>query len=282
MLFTILNQGLIYGLLALGVYITYKILDFPDLTVDGSLTLGATTACMLIVHGVNPILACLVAMIAGSLAGAVTGCLHVFGKISNLLSSIITMTMLYSINLKIMDSKANVSIAGKDNIYNMLDLLSPNLQKLIIILIVIIAIKLLLNVIMNSKFGLLFRSVGTNPALVTSMGASVGAFKIIGLAISNSLVALAGALIMQLQLYADIGMAQGPIVLGLTCTILGLSISSKLKFLEPSWAVIIGSIIYQAIIVVALFLGLPPIYLKFTMAVLLILLLVLGRRNHND
>lgn len=272
MVVTILQQGLIFGLVALGVYIAYTILDFPDITVDGTYLLGGAVAGMMLLSGINPLLACLAAFAVGCLAGTLTGCLHVFAKIDKIIAGIISMTALYSINMVIMGP--NISLFGKTTIFSGIN--SP-LGKLIIIGIIAIIIKLLLDFFMNSKMGLYLRCTGKNPELATSLGSNVGAYKIIGLALSNGLVGLAGSIMVQLQNYADSGMSQGVLVLGLTCVLLGLAF----KFRDHSLGVMLGAIIFQAIIGGILYIGLPTVYLKLVMAILLVVILLIRRQRVN-
>jgi len=278
-LISILQQGLIYGIIALGVYISYRVLDFPDLTVDGSYALGASVAAVSIISGVDPWLACLLALLSGCVAGVVTGALHVFGRITNLLCGIITMTALYSVNLVVM-GRPNISLAGKPNIFRsgFFGLLSSGTTiKLTFIILLVVAIKLILDWFFGTKMGMLIRAVGSNPQLVTSTGGNIGAYKIIGLSISNSLVSLAGAVMCQSQNYSDVGMSSGIIIMGLTAVILGITISKSLKFITGSTASIVGAVIYQAVIGTALYLGMPTTYLRLIMAVLLVVILVTSR-----
>jgi putative ABC transport system permease protein len=272
---SILQQGLIFGIIALGVYISYKILDFPDLTVDGSYALGASVAAISILSGVDPRIACLLALLSGLMAGIITGLLHVYGKITNLLCGIITMTALYSVNLVIM-GRPNISLAGQPNIFRGGFFGSAANMRLLLIVIIVVMIKLILDWFFRTKKGMLIRAVGSNPQLVTSIGGNVGTYKILGLSISNGLVAFAGSLMAQLQNFADVGMSVGVIVLGLTSVILGITISKGLKFISGSTAAIFGAVIYQAVIGTALFLGMPTAYLRLTMAALLVTILLLG------
>ncbi|MCL2628711.1 MAG: ABC transporter permease [Oscillospiraceae bacterium] len=278
---SILQQGLIYGIIALGVYISYKILDFPDLTVDGSFTLGASVAAISIISGVDPWVACVLALTCGLLAGIITGLLHVYGKITNLLCGIITMTALYSVNLVIME-RPNISLAGQPNIFRSGFFGSDAITRLILIAIIVLIIKLILDWFFRTKKGMLIRAVGSNPQLVTSIGGNVGTYKIIGLSISNGLVAFAGSLMAQLQNFADVGMSSGVIILGLISVILGITISKGLKFISGSTASIVGAVIYQAVIGTALYLGMPTAFLRLTMATLLVTILLIGRIKRED
>lgn len=264
----IFEQGLIYTPIVLGVYITYSILDFPDLSVDGTFPLGAAVAAVLIVHGVDPLLACLAAMVAGAAAGIITGVLHVYLHITNLLSGILVMIALYSINLRVM-GKANTPLLGVETMF------SSWIPPIVIALIVVIIVKLLLDLYMRTYAGLSLRAVGANPQLVSSLGLNTGTIKIIGLSMANSLTALSGALMCQYQRFADIGMGSGTIVIGLAAVILGSTLFSRFKWIEGSLAVIFGSILYKASIAVALRLGLPASDMKLITALLFIVVIVL-------
>jgi len=280
MFYSILQLGLVYALLSLGIYITYVILNFADLGVDGSITLGGALSAVLIIKNINPYVATCCAIIAGMLAGIITGILHVRFKINEMLAGIITSTGLYSCNLIILNHKPNLSLVSHETIFSLLNKFMPN--KLVIVLInlfIIICVKVLLNIIFNSKLGLFMRCIGSNPELVAAMGGNVGLLKIIGLAISNSLVALCGSVIIQQQNYIDISMSIGALVLGLTMVIIGLAINKFIKILEPSVCIILGAICYEIIIGTALMLGLPTVYLKLTTAVLLSLVLILITRG---
>ena len=219
-----LTQGFIYALLSFGVYITYKILDFPDLTVDGSFPLGAAVTAVLLVKGVNPYLALLISFLVGALAGFVTGFIHVRLKVRDLLSGIITMTALFSINLQIAGS--NLSIAReKDTIFtspatmSVFGSMSLILRKLIVSAILMIVCKVLLDLYFKTKNGFLLRAVGDNSVLVTSLSKDKGTIKIIGLVISNALVALSGAVACQEQRSFSATMGTGQIVFGLAAVI---------------------------------------------------------------
>ena len=224
-----LTQGFIYALLSFGVYITYKILDFPDLTVDGSFPLGAAVTAVLLVKGVNPYLALLISFLVGALAGFVTGFIHVRLKVRDLLSGIITMTALFSINLQIAGS--NLSIAReKDTIFtspatmSVFGSMSLILRKLIVSAILMIVCKVLLDLYFKTKNGFLLRAVGDNSVLVTSLSKDKGTIKIIGLVISNALVALSGAVACQEQRSFSATMGTGQIVFGLAAVIIGTTL----------------------------------------------------------
>ena len=273
---SVLEQGMIYAIMALGIYITYTILDFPDLTVDGSFPLGAAISAVLITKGVNPILTLLISFLAGVAAGTLTGLIHVKLKVRDLLSGIIMMTALYTVNLRIA-GRANVPI------YNMTTLFDNALVKKIFTgslapfaNTITLIMKFLLDWYMSTKSGYLLRAVGDNETIVTSMGVDKGVIKIIGLAIANGLVTLSGCIFAQQQRYFDISMGTGTMVIGLASVIIGISLLKKVSFIRVTTSVIIGSIIYKACVAIAIKLGMPSSDLKMITAVLFLVILVLG------
>ena len=221
---TILEQGLIYGILALGLLITYRILDFPDLTVDSSFPLGAAVSAILTVNGVNPGLTLLAAIAAGAGAGLITGLIHVKCKVRDLLSGIITMTALYSVNLRIA-GKANVPLFAYDTLFKndftkaLPEWIAPYATLILILLIALVS-KLLLDLFLKTKAGYLLRAAGDNAAVVTTLARDQGGVKIIGLMIANALVSLAGAVLCQQQRFFDISMGTGTMVIGLASVII--------------------------------------------------------------
>ena len=268
---SVLEQGMIYAIMALGIYITYTILDFPDLTVDGSFPLGAALSAVLITKGVNPILTLLVTFAAGAFAGMLTGIIHVKLKVRDLLSGIIMMTALYTVNLR---------IAGRANlpIYNMTTLFDfvrnvfkgglAQFSNVIIILVITLVMKFLLDWYMSTKSGYLLRAVGDNETIVTSMGVDKGITKIIGLAIANGLCSLSGCIFAQQQRYFDVSMGTGTMVIGLASVIIGISLLKKATFLRVTSSVVIGAIVYKACVAIAIKLGMPSSDLKLITAVL--------------
>lgn len=254
----ILEQGMIYAIMALGVYITYRILDFPDLTVDGSFPLGAAITVMFMTSSnMSPYIIMLFAGLAGALAGLVTGIIHVKFKVRDLLSGIITMTGLYSINLHIA-GKANVPIFGMDTIFSnkLVHTLFPEslarYKVLMIVCIVTILAKILMDLYLQTRSGYLLRAVGNNPAVVTSLAKDSGLVKIIGLSIANGLVALAGSVMAQQQGFFELTMGTGAVVIGLATVIIGTNLFKKVSFVRPTTAVIMGSIIYKLCISLAM------------------------------
>lgn len=276
-----LTQGFIYAMLSFGIYITYKILDFPDLSVDGSFPLGAAVTAVLLVKGINPYLTLLAAVAVGAAAGFVTGFIHVRLKVRDLLAGIITMTALFSVNLQIAGS--NLSVARTtDTVFTaaptmaLFGSLSLIWRKLIVSLIIMLICKILLDLYFKTKNGFLLRAVGDNSALVTTLAKDMGRIKIIGLVISNALVALSGAVVCHEQRSFSAMMGTGQMVFGLAAVIIGTTLFRKMSFVKGTTAVIAGSVIYKACIQIAISLGLPANLLKLITAVLFLVILVLG------
>lgn len=279
-LITILEQGLIYGILGLGVYITYKILDFPDLTADGSFPLGAAVTAALIGRGVNPYLTLPAAFFAGALAGACTGLIHVKGKVRDLLSGIIMMTALWTINLRIAGT-SNVPLFSRETIFKNSFLektvpenIAPYITILVIIVLTVIT-KLILDFYMSSKSGFLLRAVGDNEKLVTSLAKDQGNIKILGLAIANGLIALFGCIFCQEERVFEISMGTGAIVIGLASVIIGTGFFRNLRFMKATTAVLIGSVFYKACTAVAMR-NFEPMDMKLVTAVLFLIVLLIS------
>lgn len=270
-LLTVLEQGLIFGILALGVYLTYKVLDFADLSVEGTFPLGAAITAFFLTQDVTPLLAVLISFLGGMLAGAVTGILHVKLKITNLLSGILVMSGLYSINLRIM-GKANIPLFNEERIF------SGVIPVLLTIVIIVICVKIIVDLFLKTKFGFMIKATGDNPQLVTTLGVNLGWVKIVCLMVSNGLVALAGSLSAQYQGFADVGMGTGTIVIGLAAVIFGEAIFKKARWILPTTMAIIGAILYQGCTAIALQLGFPATDLKLLSA--LIVTLALALNNH--
>ena len=276
-----LTQGFIYALLSFGVYITYKILDFPDLTVDGSFPLGAAVTAVLLVKGRKSVSRSFNIFSCRSSRRVCHGIYPRPLKVRDLLSGIITMTALFSINLQIAGS--NLSIAReKDTIFtspatmSVFGSMSLILRKLIVSAILMIVCKVLLDLYFKTKNGFLLRAVGDNSVLVTSLSKDKGTIKIIGLVISNALVALSGAVACQEQRSFSATMGTGQIVFGLAAVIIGTTLFRRVSFIKGTTAVIFGSVIYKACIQIAISLGLPANLLKLITAVLFLAILVLG------
>lgn len=277
---TILEQGLIYAILALGVYITYKILDFPDLTVDGSFPLGAAVTAALITRGMDPYLTLPVSFLAGVLAGVCTGLIHVKCKVRDLLSGIIMMTALWTVNLYIAGT-ANVPLFSQDSIFKndfLIGIVPKSMKSyvtLMVVLILVVVCKIILDLYMNTKSGYLLRAVGDNETVVTALAKDQGNVKILGLAIANGLVSLAGCVFAQEERVFEISMGTGAIVIGLASVIIGTSIFKKISFVKTTTAVIIGSIIYKACVAVAIR-NFEPQAMKLITAVLFLIILVIS------
>lgn len=276
-----LTQGFVYALLSYGIYITYKILDFPDLTVDGSFPLGAAVTTVALVNGINPYLTLLIAMVFGALAGLVTGIIHVKLNIRDLLAGIITMTGLFSINLQIAGSNLAVE-RSIDTIFNapltksIFGSLSLMHTKFFVSLILVIFVKLILDAYLKTQSGLLLRAVGDNSTLVTTLAKDKGQMKILGLVIANSLVALCGAVVAHEQRAFSSTMGTGQMVFGLATVIIGTTLFSRFNTVKGTTMVLFGSVFYKICIQIAITLGLPANLLKLVTAVLFLVVLVLG------
>lgn len=277
-LISILEQGLIYGIMALGIYISYKILDFPDLSVDGTFPLGAAVTAALMLKGVNPWLCLPVSAAAGAAAGAVTGVLHVKLKIKDLLAGILTMTALYSINYRIAGAP-NQFLMGKVTIFSLPDSLPAfvsTYKYIIVIFVISVVIKLALDMYLSTKSGFLLRSVGDNEGLVVTLAQNPGTIKIIGLAISNALVALSGSIACQRSMQFDITSGTGTMVMGLAAVIIGTTIFKKIKFMRLTTGVLLGMIIYKACITAAISSGLASSDTNLIITVLFVATLLIN------
>jgi putative tryptophan/tyrosine transport system permease protein len=274
----IFEEGMIYAILALGVFITYRILDFPDLTVDSSFPLGAAVSAILTVGGMNPVLTLFVATLSGALAGLVTGLIHVKLGVRDLISGIITMTGLYSVNLRIA-GKANLPFFNRDTLFDNAfvksfpSILQPY-DKIIVVLLVLLAVKLLLDWFMKTKAGYLLRAVGDNESVVANLAKNSGFVKVEGLAVANALAALAGAVMAQKNRVFEISMGTGALVFGLAAVIIGVNLFKHVSFVKGTTAAITGSILYKASVAAALSMGLVPQDLKLVTAALFLLILV--------
>ncbi|MCI8950760.1 MAG: ABC transporter permease [Lachnospiraceae bacterium] len=253
----ILEEGLVYAIMALGVYITYKILDFPDLSVDSTFPMGAAITAVAIISGMPPVLTLPLAFLAGALAGCATGLIHVKLQVRDLLSGIIVMTGLYSINLRIA-GKANLHIFNQETIFDndflnrfLPDILRPY-QVLLVLIAIILFCKVLLDLYLKTRSGFLLRAVGDNETLVTSLAKDKGRVKILGLAIANGFAALAGCVYCQQKGFFEISMGTGTIVIGLANVIIGTQLFKRLPMVKATSAVIFGSILYKACVSFAL------------------------------
>lgn len=284
-LISVLEQGMIYGIMALGVYITYKILDFPDLGVDGTFPMGAAVTAVLLKVGVNPYLTLIIAFAAGIVAGICTGLIHVKFKVRDLLSGIIMMTGLYTINLYIAGTN-NVPLFSCNTIFRnemtkkLFGNQVPAWMDIVIILVLVLICKILMDLYMKTQSGYLLRAVGDNDVIVTSLAKDKGNVKILGLAISNGLVALSGCVFAQQSKVFDISMGTGALVIGLASVIIGMSFFKKMSFVKATTAVIIGSIFYKLCVALALkFAGATATKLVTAILFLVILVVSVDRKK---
>ena len=278
----IFEEGLVYAIMALGVYITYRILDFPDLSVDGTFPLGAAFTATGIAGGfIHPAAALPLSFLLGAMAGCVTGLIHVKLKVRDLLSGIIVMTALYSVNLRVA-GKSNVPIFNSDSIFEneFVSRIFPasisNFTVVIILAVIVILVKLLLDLYLKTRSGYLLRAVGDNDTLVTSLAKDKGMVKIVGLAIANGLAALAGSVYCQQKGFFEISMGTGTIVIGLANVIIGTKLFKRVGFVKSTTAVVIGSIIYKGCVSLAIYMGMEASDLKLITAALFLVILVLS------
>ena len=269
-----LEHGLAYGLVALGIVITFRILAFPDLTVDGSFPLGAAVVSRFIIEGVSPIYGIFMAIICGFLAGCCTGFLNTKLKINSLLAGILMMTMLYSVNLRIM-GRSNIQLLTVNTILTPLENLDINrfIPIIIFFFIVVFAIKFLTDMFLHTQIGFAMRATGDNEQMIRTLGVNTDHMTLLGLGISNAFVALSGALVAQDQGFSDVGMGIGMIVAGLASIIIGEALFGKKTVQRMTLAAIVGSVIYKLIISLGLRLGLAPTDLKMATAAMVILAL---------
>lgn len=285
----VVTQGLAYGLLAIGVLITYQVLDYADLTVEGSFPLGAAAGAICIANGWNPFVALIIAFIAGIIAGYATGFLHVKFKISSLLAGILVMTALYSINLIVAGNTSIINLFNFETIFTSgtgivtaLGLSGAvsewflKLYPIIILLILVLVMKFLIDWFLQTKYGFLMRIAGDNPQLIATLGKDIGWIKMNGLAISNGYAALSGAVVAQMLRSFNAEMGGGMIVLGLASVIMGVTLFKRFRFVSFTSSVVLGAITYRLAIAVSLNAGLPPTYLRLIMAIIFIIVLVLG------
>ena len=271
--------GLIYGVMALGVYLTFRVLQFPDLTVDGSFTTGAAVAAAMITAGQSPVVATLAAAGAGLVAGIVTGLLHTKGRIDGLLAGILTMIALWSVNLRIMGG-ANVPLLREETLMTPLrdaGLLGRTWFGALIFFVAVIILKLIVDWFLTTDLGLAIQATGNNKQMIGSLGANTDGTTILTLALSNGLVGLCGALVAQYQGFADISMGIGLILVGLASVILGQAVLGQRFIFLASLAVVVGAVIYRIIIFVALQVGLDPNDMKLITAALVVVALLLPR-----
>ena len=262
-----IEEGLLFSIVSMGVYITYKILDFPDLSVDGTYPLGAAITAVLLVNGVNPWLAIIISSAGGAIAGWITAFLHVKLKISNLMSGILVMIALYSVNLRIM-GKSNMPLFSTNTIFK-----NADFQPIFIIIIIVVICKIIIDTFLKTKRGFLLMAVGDNEQVVSSLGINKNSVKVLGLMLSNGLVGMAGAIQAQKYGYADVNMGQGIVVMGLATVVIGLTIFSKISFMKCTTISILGAIIYKVAIAIALKINFNPNDLKLITAIIVIIAL---------
>lgn len=269
-----LEQGLAYALVAMGIVISFRILAFPDLTVDGSFALGGAVIARLIVEGVSPLLSILAALGCGFLAGCITGILNTRLKINSLLAGILMMTMLYSVNLRIM-GRSNIQLLTVDTLLTPLENLEMSrfIPIIVFFFVVTFAFKLLIDLFLHTQIGLAMRATGDNEQMIRTLGVNTDHMTVLGLGISNGLVALSGALVAQDQGFSDIGMGIGMIVSGLAAIIIGETLIGTRTVVRMTLAAVIGSVIYKMIISIGLRLGLAPTDLKMATGIMVILAL---------
>lgn len=262
-----IEEGLLFSIVSMGVYITYKILDFPDLSVDGTYPLGAAITAILLINGVNPWLAIIISAVGGAIAGGITAFLHVKLKISNLMSGILVMIALYSVNLRIM-GRSNTPLFSTNTIFK-----NANLKSIFIIIIMVVICKIIIDTFLKTKRGFLLIAVGDNEQVVSSLGINKNGVKVLGLMISNGLVGMAGAIQAQKYGYADVTMGQGIVVMGLATVVIGITIFCKLSLLKCTTLSILGAIIYKVAIAIALRVNFNPNDLKLITAIIVIIAL---------
>lgn len=272
-----IELGTIYAILALGVFVSFRTLNMPDLTVDGSIVTGMATSAVLCVAGVNPYLALVGAFIAGACAGLLTGFLHTKLKIQAILAGILVMLASYSINLRIMGKTPNIPLTNSDTIYKMADQIMPSKYSGIILgIIILVVIIALLYMFLQTRIGFVFRATGDNEDMVRAAGVSGDTMKLLGLALSNGLVGLAGGMLAQNQAFADINSGTGMMVIGLASVILGEVVFGMSTLLRRLIAASLGAILYRIIISQALYIGMESSDLKLVSAIIVAMALYLG------
>jgi putative ABC transport system permease protein len=269
-----LQQGLAYALVALGIALTFRVLAFPDLTVDGSFPLGGAVAARLIVQGVDPTLATVAALVVGFIAGCLTGILNTRLKINSLLAGILMMTILYSVNLRIM-GRANIQLLYRPTVFTSMENLDmPRFIPIIIFfLLITVVVKILVDLFLHTEYGMALRATGDNENMIRSLGVNTDNATVFGLGLSNALVALSGALVAQDQGFSDVGMGIGMIVAGLASIIIGEAIIKPKTVFRLTLAAVVGSLMYRFIISLGLRLGLAPTDLKMATGFMVILAL---------
>lgn len=277
-IFTSVELGLLYALVVLGVFLTFRVLNFPDLTVDGSFVTGAAATAIALQNGISGIIAVLIGFVAGFIAGSLTAFLHVRLGIGKILAGILSLSMLYTINLRLM-SGPNISLLNRENIIGLLKAPVNHIYTIIFLLLVVVIAKLFVDWFLQTEFGLRLRATGDNEMTAQSFAINTKITKFFGVGLSNGLVGLAGGLIAQYQGFADVNMGIGSIILGLAALMLGeaLIYSERIGIITTS--IIVGAILYQLIINFALQLGLAATDLKFVAAFIVVIALVVGNNK---
>ncbi|NLJ98859.1 MAG: ABC transporter permease [Tissierellia bacterium] len=266
---SVLQQSLIFSITVMGIYITYKILKFADLSADGSFTLGASVSAILITRGVSPIVSLGISMLAGALAGLATGILNVKLKIQDILSSILVMVGLYSINLRIMEGKANLPLFNHKSLFT-------DKNPLFVLSIITLICAMFFTLFFKTKLGYLLKGIGDNENMITSLGINIGSIKIFALSLSNSFIALSGGIMAQYQGFSDINMGTGTMIMGLASIIIGYSIFKRIGFLNSSIICIVGTLLYRTSIALSLRAGFNPSDLKLISSILVVIVLSIG------
>ncbi|MFD1393413.1 ABC transporter permease [Lacticaseibacillus jixianensis] len=276
-----IGQGLLYGLMGVGLFLTFRILDFPDMTVEGTFPLGAAVTVAAITHGVSPLLATLLGMLAGMAAGAITGFLTTVGKVPVLLAGILVMTGAYSVNLRIM-GRSNLSLLNKANLFGtkFLQALPPYFDSVLVGLVVAVVVVTLLILFLNTQLGQGFIAAGDNPTMARSLGIAPARQEVLGLIVGNGLVALSGALIAQNNGYADVNMGIGVIVIALASIIIGEVLFGELTLSQRLIATVLGSILYRFVLLLVLKLGFSPNDLQLISAIVLAILIMIPAFEH--
>lgn len=264
-----LEMGLILAIMAVGMFVSFKVLNTPDLTVDGSFTLGSAVSAIFVVNGM-PVLGIVASIAAGALAGVVTGFLQTKLKIQPILAGILTMTALYSVNLRVMGGKPNIPLFSKESIFTPFGQLPEFMAKLVPIVLVLLVVTLLLRFFLRTQIGMSIRATGDNEDMVRASSINSDGMKILGLAVSNAIVALAGALLAQYQQFSDVSVGIGMMVIGLASIIVGDAFCGKGGVTRGMIAAILGAVIYRFILTIALQFGMESGDLKIFSAALVV------------
>jgi len=264
----ILQQSLIFSIAVMGIYITYRILKFADLSADGSFTLGASVSAILIIKGINPFISLGVSMLAGALAGIITGILNVKLKIQDILSSILVMVGLYSINLRIM-GKANLPLFNHESIFT-------DRNVLLVVFIIAAFCVIFFTLFFKTKLGYLLKGIGDNENMITSLGINTGSIKIFALSLSNAFIALSGGVLAQYQGFSDINMGTGTMIMGLASIVIGYNVFRKISLSNSSIFCIIGTLLYRTSIALSLRVGFNPSDLKLISSIIVVIALSIG------